>query len=104
MRRVFTASDPTEAELVRGLLESAGIKAEVRGADMWGARGAIGPDTAPGIWIEDDEKAPEAETLLADFYKSRPTVESATWTCPKCAEAIAPQFTECWKCGTERPA
>ena len=105
MRRIFTANNPTEAELVRGILESTGIAAEVRGTDLWGARGEVPvtADTAPSVWIEDDARAEEAEVLLADFNKSRPTVQSAAWVCSKCGEGIEPQFTECWKCGAERP-
>jgi len=106
MRKIFTANNPTEAELVRGILESAGIAAEVRGTDLWGARGEVPvtADTAPSVWIEDDSRAEEAGALLADFNKDRPTIQSApSWTCPQCHESIEGQFTECWKCGAKRP-
>jgi hypothetical protein len=105
MRKIFTANNPTEAELVRGILESAGIAAEVKGTDLWGARGEVpvGPDTDPTVWVEDDSRAEEAQALLADFNRDRPTVQGAAWTCPQCGEISEPQFTECWKCGTGRP-
>lgn len=105
MRRIFTANNPTEAELVRGILESAGIAAEVRGTDLWMARGEVPvtADTAPAVWIEDEGRAEEAAALLAALNKDRPPVQGAGWTCPKCGEASEPPFTECWKCGAERP-
>jgi hypothetical protein len=106
MRKVFTAQNPTEAELVRGILESAGIAAETRGTDLWGARGEVPvtSETAPSVWIEDDARAEDAEVLLADFNQDRPTTPSAPpWTCPQCHESIEGQFTGCWKCGAERP-
>jgi predicted RNA-binding Zn-ribbon protein involved in translation (DUF1610 family) len=28
----------------------------------------------------------------------------ATWTCPNCGEKVEEQFTQCWKCGHNRPA
>lgn len=105
MRKIFTAGNPTEAELVRGILEAAGIAAEVRGADLWMARGEVPltPDTAPAVWIEDDARAEEARALLAGLHKDSPAVRSAAWTCPQCGEASEPQFTECWRRGTARP-
>ena len=106
MRKIFTAKNPTEAEFVRGILESVGISAEVRGSDLWTARAEIptNMDAAPSVWIEDDTRMGEAEALLADFNKERPTMQNApAWTCPHCSVLIEGQFTECWKCGAERP-
>ena len=50
--KVFVARNPTEAHLVRGMLEAAGIEAEVRGESLWGTRGEtpLDDDTLPSVW------------------------------------------------------
>ena len=41
MKRVYTAHDPTEAHLVKGLLEAAGIEALVQGEHLFPLRGSL---------------------------------------------------------------
>ena len=41
MKHVFTAKHPTEAHLIRGMLEAEGIRAEVRGDQLYGAFGEL---------------------------------------------------------------
>jgi len=55
MIRVFTAQHPTQAHLMKGVLESRGIPSEVRGEDLFGARGEIPVwEALPEIWVNDD--------------------------------------------------
>ena len=66
-------------------------------------------ESLPSVWV------PEA-----DVDRARPVVEEyrrtdeanaaddaerprATWTCPNCGEKVEEQFTQCWKCGHNRP-
>jgi hypothetical protein len=106
MTQVFVARHPTEAHLVRGLLEASGIAAEVHGESLFGARGEapVTEDTLPTVWVSADEDAARARDVLAD-YESQKTGEEpsgAPWTCATCGESVEAQFTACWNCGTPR--
>lgn len=69
MKQVFVARNPTEAHLVKGLLESNGIRAEVRGESLWGTRGEtpLTPDTLPTVWVVDDQQATEAMQIVKEY-------------------------------------
>lgn len=108
MNKVFVAQHPTEAHLVKGMLEANGIVAEVQGESLFSARGEAPatPDTLPTVWVPDDEDAARAQVILAAYEPRTSTTENqhAEWTCPACSEQVESQFTECWHCGTSRPA
>lgn len=69
MKQVFVAQNPAEAHLVKGLLESRGVRAEVRGEALWGTRGEtpLTPDTLPTVWVLDDKQAPEALLIVKEY-------------------------------------
>jgi hypothetical protein len=69
MKQVFVARNPTEAYLVKGMLEARGIPAEVRGEALWGTRGEIPltPDSLPTVWVLDDLQAPEAVRAVKEY-------------------------------------
>ena len=125
MKKVHTAAEPTEAELVRGYLEANGIEAIVLGDALWGARGELPftPDTLPTVWVLHDADFESACSLIRSRKGSaavthcpncgydltglpearcpecgQPFSKPALWTCPTCGEQIEEQFTECWKC------
>jgi hypothetical protein len=108
MKQVFVAQHPTEAHLVRGLLEANGIAAEVHGEALFSARGEAPatPETLPTVWVLDDGQVSSAGTVLAEYGSSKGSVtgSDAAWACPACGERIEFQFTECWHCGASRPA
>ena len=68
MKQVFVARDPTEAHLVKGLLESRGVRAEVRGEALWGTRGEtpLTAETLPTVWV-DDAHAPKAVRIVKEY-------------------------------------
>jgi hypothetical protein len=106
MKQVFLARDPTEAHLVRAMLESHGVTATVRGEDPWAYHGEVPPpDAQPGVWITDDGQEDQAR-LLVEGYRSGMTPPAKATTgrpCHRCGEPLEPQFTACWSCGAERP-
>ena len=108
MKQVFVARTPTEAHLVKGVLEARGIRAEVRGEALWGTRGEIPltPDTLPTVWVLDNRQAPEAVSIVEEYSSAAPVSgrEAQGWRCPACGEPVESQFSECWKCGASRPA
>lgn len=64
MLKVYSAQHPTEAHLIKGILESYNIKCEVKGESIFSIRGELPltPETAPSIWIFDDSKFDEARS------------------------------------------
>jgi hypothetical protein len=106
MKQLYIADDPTEAHLVKGILEQYGISCEIRGEALWIARGQLPltSETLPTIWIIDDNRYEEA-TELTERFKNGTLTENtgANWKCPECGEEVEGQFTECWQCGANRP-
>ncbi len=104
MKLIFTAKHPTEAHLIRGMLESEGIRAEVRGDQLYGAFGEL--PVLPTVWIFDITAESAAQRLVGEFLHGTPAHRHRheRWTCPYCNEALEGQFTECWNCGHSRPA
>ena len=107
MKQVFVAQHPTEAHFIRGLLEADGIEAQVQGESLFGIRGdgPWTPDTLPSVWVLNESDAPRALALLAEYGRMEGPVadRAGSWQCPRCAERIELQFTECWHCGASRP-
>ena len=104
MKQVFVAQHPTEAHLVRGLLEANGIAAEVHGESLFSTRGEspASADTLPTVWVTDEGDAARAQDVLAPYGPRPASNESTTWVCGTCSEKIESQFTECWRCGASR--
>lgn len=108
MKRVFTAQHSAEAHFVKGLLETEGIQAEVRGEDLSGVRGGvpITPDTSPSVWVLEDSQLESARAIIKRYETGAGMGPGRTssWQCPTCGEQMEGQFTSCWKCGTDRLA
>jgi hypothetical protein len=102
--KVYTASDPLMAHLLRSALEAAGVEAQVRGEYLWSARGAtpVTTDTLPAVWIVSDDDLDAAAAIVQDFERRTINGPIATWTCASCGELNEEQFTVCWNCGTSR--
>lgn len=102
MKLVHNAKHPTEAHLIRGMLEAEGIRAEVKGDQLYGAFGEL--PVLPGVWILDDALAERANQLVMEFLRGSAAQRYAheRWTCTNCGEVLEGQFTACWKCGAFR--
>lgn len=106
MRQVYSAEHPTEAHMVRGILEAKGIECVVRGEILFGARGElpVTPETAPSVWVVEEKRYDEARRIVAQYEKANRegAPEGQTWRCQSCREVLEGQFTHCWKCGVPR--
>jgi len=102
MKLVYTAKHPTEAHLIRGMLEAEGIRAEVKGDQLYGAFGEL--PVLPTVWILDDTLAAQADRVVIDFLHGTAARKYGheRWTCHQCGESLEGQFTDCWKCGARR--
>ena len=104
MKLVFTAKHPTEAHLIRGMLVSEGIAAEVQGDQLYGAFGEL--PVLPTVWIREPSDEAEAVKLVGEFLRGTAARRHhhERWVCASCGESLEGQFTDCWNCGSARPA
>lgn len=105
MKQVHVAKHAPEAHIVKGLLESNGIAAFIRGEFLTGGWGELPVDVC-SVWIADDAQYERAQSVLLAFLRGEPAREQQghPWRCHHCGEQLEGQFTKCWNCGATRPA
>jgi hypothetical protein len=106
MKKVYIASNPVNANLLKGVLEGDNIQSIVQGEFLWGVRGEvpITPETSPSVWVIDDADYDRAMEIIKIFQVEENKGENDTveWKCNKCGESNERQFSECWQCGAAR--
>jgi hypothetical protein len=96
LKRVYSSYNQTSVYHARNLLESAGIRSVVKNEILSSAMGELPPaECQAELWVEAADAA-RAEEILA-----LQTVSGPEWRCA-CGESLAPQFTQCWRCGSYR--
>lgn len=101
MTKVFVAQHPTEAHLLKSVLESIGIPSEIRGGHLFGTRGGTPfSEGLPEIWVLNDDQASEAREVLGSPRTEAGPGEGQSWKCVKCGETVEAHFTACWQCKT----
>lgn len=100
MKQLHAARDALEAHLIRGVLTSHGIAAEVRGEYLTSGMGELPLDVC-SVWIHDDAQLTRARELLDNVLSGNLARELSGegWTCGDCGESLEGQFTACWRCG-----
>ncbi|MDN3701445.1 DUF2007 domain-containing protein [Vibrio artabrorum] len=103
--KIFSASNPTEAHIICGLLESENIACEVRGEGLFGLKGEIPftEDTDPYVWLCEPEMTDKARLIVSEYQKQQDSIIYEEWRCRKCHEINEAQFGSCWQCGTASP-
>jgi len=98
VKRVFGSYNQQVVHHKKNLLEAAGIRVLIRNQYLSSAMGELPPaECEAQLWVLDDADAPRAAELL------RPPAAGPDWTCA-CGERLGAQFTQCWRCGADRPA
>jgi Putative prokaryotic signal transducing protein len=101
MKLLSRCDSAIEAWHLAGVLKAGGVRCEVRNTQLSGALGEIPWDEcAPQLWLVDAADEPLARRLI-DMARSAPL--GPAWRCNGCGESIEPQFSDCWRCGAERP-
>ena len=97
MKKVFSSFNQTAVYHAQNLLQAAGIRAEVRNTILSSAMGELPPaECQAELWVLNPNDFHRAEEILA-----LQTVSGPDWTCG-CGERLGPQFTQCWRCGSDR--
>jgi len=97
---VHRGTDPLEASLLRGLLESEGIPARTSGEELVGAYSGVPRLCDIRVLVPARYETPARGVLKA--YEAR-APGAAEWTCAGCGESNESTFEVCWSCGAARP-
>ncbi|MGV8073929.1 MAG: DUF2007 domain-containing protein [Syntrophobacteraceae bacterium] len=102
MQKVYSSPDRATVYRIKSTLEDNGIEITVLGEDRGVAVGGIAPlDAWLELWLFDEERLEEARQIVEDVLKDI-QIPQEKWKCPNCGEELEGQFSQCWKCGTER--
>ena len=98
MKRICSAMNLPEAQLIADMLVQAGIRTRVFNQNAAGALGELPVDAAqPQLWVEDDNRLDEARKLVESFQTA--DIRGYPWTCRECRESNPVTFETCWNCG-----
>ena len=98
MKRVFTAANLPEAQLLLDMLAAHGITGRILNANASSLAGELPVDVArPQIWIDAPAHATRALGLIDEYLRPRPP--GPPQRCPKCGEESPSSFDVCWSCG-----
>ena len=98
---IHRGTDPIEASLLQGLLESEGIPATVTGADLVGGYSGV-PRVCDVRLLVAARRRAAADAVLERYRLARPA--DGEWRCTGCGEVNAASFESCWSCGREGEA
>jgi hypothetical protein len=105
MKRVYQAQSPTDAFLLKDILDTQDIDAIVKGNLLWITRSAVMDtvETPPSVWVVDDEDYEKAMEVIRGYRPGARTGNSvqSEWKCYKCGKSNEGQFSECRQCGAE---
>jgi hypothetical protein len=98
--KIATADNLLIATLWQRVLESAGIRCEIRNRFACGAAGELPIDASmPQLWLIDDRDAVSARTVLRELHQPP---QAPPWQCTRCSEPNEVQFFQCWRCQQSR--
>ena len=103
MKRIYSSMDLVAVHHARNLLESVGIRGVVKNELLSSAMGELPPaECQIELWVVRDEDAARADVILRE-NRSAAQPAGPPWKCAACGESGEPQFSQCWRCGAERP-
>jgi hypothetical protein len=103
MKKVYETLDPLMFGHFKNLLENESIPCVTRNEYLASAAGGLPPTECwYEIWVENDLQYDDAEKIIKTAL-SEELPSSPPWICSKCGEENEIQFSECWKCGSEKP-
>ncbi|MEO2268352.1 putative signal transducing protein [Pseudoalteromonas pernae] len=97
--KAFDAAHSVEANIVKGMLEHAGIQCQLKGEALQGALGEI-PfiEASVSVWVY-NIKLPAAQEILLEYRQSKSSAQK--WQCDSCKQWNPATFDLCWSCMKE---
>ena len=117
MIRVFSSPVAAIAHIVKTMLSSAGLYAEIRNEDRTQLAGGIPVDHClVEVWVQktdEDTALKLIEEIFGDASSGQLSIveddihlgalsTSHEWTCQRCKSLNPPNFELCWSCNTAR--
>jgi membrane protease subunit (stomatin/prohibitin family) len=95
---VHRVPNPIEANILRGLLEQAGLAVTRYGEALSGAYSGVPKVADVRIMVPESDR--ERAQAVIDDYQQRPADdEGEPWRCARCGEENDSGFEICWSCG-----
>lgn len=99
MKKIYTAENLIEANIMLDLLEHAGVKARLFNENAQGGLGEIPFTNAyPEVWVLNDNDFSRGQVVASD-YDNLP-IETGITFCRACGEENPRNFQLCWKCSS----
>jgi len=99
MKKIYSAANLMEAQIMLDLLGHAGIKARLFNENAQGGLGEIPFTHAyPEVWVIDDSDLEPGQAVVSNYENS--PVETGIVFCHVCAEENPRNFQLCWHCGS----
>jgi hypothetical protein len=95
---VHRVPNPIEANILRGLLEQAGLPVTLHGEALSGAYSGV-PKVADVRVMVPMSVRDEARAVIADYHDRSVADEGQPWRCGGCGEENDSGFEICWRCG-----
>lgn len=95
---IYKAENTLEANIVKGLIQTAGIECKIKGEMLQGALGEIPYDQAQVSVQVYAIKERHARQILVNYQQVKQSAPD--WVCPNCNEHNGSTFDFCWSCET----
>jgi hypothetical protein len=95
---VHRVPDPIEANILRGLLEQAGVPVTLHGESLTGGYSGVPKVADVRVMVPARARA-QAEAVIRDFQDRSTDSEASAWQCVHCGEENGGGFEICWSCG-----
>jgi hypothetical protein len=99
MKQVCALREGAELELLKNMLQEAGIPCALRNEQLAQAFPAAPFNVE--LWVANDDDFPRALELCQAWLHPPPDA-TGSWACAQCGQRLRGQFDSCWKCGAKR--
>lgn len=100
MKKLYTHENRMIIFNLKNVLQGRGIECSVINEFASGGAGDLATfDTWPELWISEDDRFVEAESILQEIVFDD---NDSYWYCPGCEEKNGGAFELCWNCGRFR--
>ncbi len=98
MKKIYSADNLVTVAHFRNVLESEGIRTEIRNQNLGGVLGEV-PFTEvwPQLWVRNALDAARALEIIEEVNNT--PIVGENWRCSACDSENEAQFAACWQCG-----
>jgi Putative prokaryotic signal transducing protein len=98
VKRLYSAADLIEAQLLKDLLKESGIATEIFNQNARSGTGEIPFTHAyPELWLRDELDHDRARVLIDEYEQME--IPGGVIFCRACQEENPGNFASCWQCG-----